>query len=167
MISQKTTSQIAQAYGFKYKSMFLKLLEDRHIRLPTSKLFNQDTQVDLYARLGIPKGLESKEKVALLPLVAAYCAKYDLPTGTGFLLPKTREELAKNYGYSCTRTFTRHLPKKNINLPAYKLLDHEAQIYLYARMGIPKGLEEDEIKIATSDVKKYCKEQDLPYPILL
>ncbi len=166
MISQKTRTQIAHAYGFKHKGMFLKLLEDKSIELPSNKLLDQDTQVALYARLSIPKGIGEEEKATLLPLVVAYCEKHNLPTDIDFLLPKTREDVAETYGYYCTRTFTRHLEKNDIELPAYKLLDHKTQIYLYARMGIPKGLATDEIKIATKAVTVYCENNDLPPPIL-
>lgn len=167
MISQKTKAQIAHAYGLKHKEVFLKLLKDKGIELPDSKLLEQDTQVALYARIGIPKGLAEEEKVILLPLVVAYCTKHNLPTDVAFLLPKTRAHVAQAYGYYCTRTFTRHLEKKDIELPAYTLLDHEAQVYLYAQMGIPKGLTEDEITIATKAVAIYCEENNLPPPHIM
>jgi hypothetical protein len=167
MISQKTKTQIAHAYGFKHKGMFLKLLEDKGIELPSSKLLDQDTQVALYARIGIAKGIAEEEKAILLPLVVAYCEKHGLPTDINFLLPKTREEVAEAYGYYCTRTFTRRLEKNDIKLPAYKLLDHETQIYLYARMGIPKGLAAEESKIATKAVTIYCENNNLPPHIII
>ncbi len=166
MISQKTKTQIAHAYGFKHKGMFLKLLEDNGIELPSSKLLDQDTQIALFARMGIAKGIAEEEKAILFPWVIAYRAAHNLPTDVAFLLPKTRAHVAQTYGYYCTRTFTRRLEKNDIKLPAYKLLDHETQIYLYARMGIPKGLAAEELKIATKAVTIYCENNDLPPPIL-
>ncbi len=164
MINQRTRTEVAYAYGFRQKSMFLELLETEAINLPNRKLLSQDTQISLYARLGIPKGLERKEKIALLPLIKAYRTKHDLPAEVGFLLPKTRAEVASAYGYNCTKTFMRYLEKSNICLPSRKLLDHYTQIELYAQMGVPKGFAADEIATATAAVKKYCQEQDLPPP---
>ncbi len=78
MISQKTKTQIAHAYGFKHKGMFLKLLEMEEINLPEHGLLNQDIQIDLYARMGLPKGLEAEDTKVAAVAVEKYCKKRGL-----------------------------------------------------------------------------------------
>jgi len=166
MISRKTRAQIGYAYGFQSVRAFLKHIQDNNIYLPAYCLLDQDDQIDLYAKMGIPKGLEEEEKTVLLPLVESYQWKQNLPLNVYFILPKTRAQIAAAYGYACIRTFTRRLKDKAIALLPNKPLDQTAQIDLYAKMGIPKGLDKEERSIITLLVADYCKEQDLPPPIL-
>jgi hypothetical protein len=79
MISQKKKIQIAHAYGFKHKGMFLKLLEDKGVELPSSKLLDQDTQIDLFARIGISKRIAEKDIKVAAVAVEKYCKKRGLP----------------------------------------------------------------------------------------
>ena len=56
--------------------------------------------------------------------------------------PKTRQELAWQYGY-CTRTFVRMLQQHQLYLRPRVLISLKAQIRIYARLGIPPGLPEE------------------------
>ncbi len=164
MISQKTRAQIAYAYGFKGTSTFSKYIQDNNLDLQSYRLLDQNAQIELYAKMGIPKGLEEEEKTILLPMVKTYQLEHNLPFNVYFLLPKTRKQIAKAYGYNCTRTFTRHLQNNEIDLVPNKPLNQEAQVELYAKMGIPKGLEEEEKNVVLLMVIDYCKKHSLPPP---
>jgi len=62
------------------------------------------------------------------------------------MTPKSRSELAYLYGYNCTRTFTRHLKTIGIKLRAYKAIYLDSQLKIYAEMGIPPLLNQEERK---------------------
>ncbi len=78
MISQKTRAQIAYAYGFRGTSTFSKYIQDNNLDLPFYRLLDQNAQIELYAKMGIPKGLEEEEKYVVLLMVIDYCKKHSL-----------------------------------------------------------------------------------------
>jgi hypothetical protein len=76
--------------------------------------------------------------------------------------PKTRQQIAWYYGY-CTRTFTRTLKAHRIMLKARTLISPEAQIRIYAYLGIPSGLPVEERPVVELQVQKYCERHDLDF----
>ncbi|MEL6717670.1 MAG: hypothetical protein AAFP82_03060, partial [Bacteroidota bacterium] len=73
------------------------------------------------------------------------------------ITPKSRSQLAHLYAYTCTRTFTRHLKKLGIQLQKNTALHVNAQLRIYAIMGIPAFLNEDEKKLILPLLEEYCK----------
>ncbi|NJL76228.1 MAG: hypothetical protein HC892_15630 [Saprospiraceae bacterium] len=78
--------------------------------------------------------------------------------------PLTREQLAQLYGHGCTRTFTNLLKKKDISIVRYSMLYLEDQLPIYAVLGLPTYLEEEEKNFLQPLVEQYCKNHDLPPP---
>ncbi|NJL75528.1 MAG: hypothetical protein HC892_11370 [Saprospiraceae bacterium] len=75
--------------------------------------------------------------------------------------PLTRKELAKLYGYGCTKTFTRRLAKRDVFITPRKLLDMDEQVVIFAYLGIPPLLCQELQAVFQPLVKQYCEKHDL------
>jgi len=68
----------------------------------------------------------------------------------------TRTQLAELYGIS-TRTLSNRLKESGIELPARQLITMAKQIEIYAHLGIPGKLPENEAKKLKPKVLAYCR----------
>jgi hypothetical protein len=73
---------------------------------------------------------------------------------------RTRTQLAELYGFS-TRTLSNRLQESGIELPARQLVNYAKQIEIYAALGIPSKLPEDEIKKIKPKVLAFCRSQGI------
>lgn len=77
--------------------------------------------------------------------------------------PITRKQLADLYGYS-SRTLARRLTGHDITLAPRKLIEAEAQLAIYARLGLPCRMQPRERQELYPLLLKYCRKQGLPEP---
>lgn len=77
---------------------------------------------------------------------------------------RSRAELANLFGYGCTRTFTRRLKEYAITVTPRKLICPQTQLAIFAALGVPIHLPEEEKVEVLPLLQQYCQQHQLLLP---
>lgn len=115
MITLKTRSELAYAYGYWCTPTFKRHVKKTGIILPRYGLLDADIQLIIYAKMGIPKGFSIEEQAIIATLLESHCPKPYLPLPyyrklnmfdfVQFLYLQRQAAIPNFVSYSCSKIF--------------------------------------------------------------
>ena len=78
--------------------------------------------------------------------------------------PKTRDEFAHLYNFSCRQTFMRHLTAHGILLPRGRRLLLQDQLLIFSRMGLPPTMAPADRDLLKPLLEEYCNTRGITPP---